>query len=261
MRCARLRPRSTTSSRQARSVVPPRSTPSRSPRSRTSVVATEPCWASVSPPVPPASWPLRRPRPSPAADVDIMALQTAASLENLAVITYKTALTLPYLKGDSACAQDGRRLRDHHDEAAQGARARRSTPASRLSVARSRPRPQPEVHAGRHRHDPRPQEGWPARRRRARHHPRGRRHLDVRPEHPGRHRPAGPPAVRHRRRCRVPAPRDPVRRAGPAEGWRRRPHHRQGHRWRDQRRQAPRCRRQRGLPGDVQEDRPRQPGR
>lgn len=29
---------------------------------------------------------------------DIMALQTAASLENLAVFTYKTALTLPYLK-------------------------------------------------------------------------------------------------------------------------------------------------------------------
>lgn len=37
-----------------------------------------------------------------ASDVDVMALQTAASLENLAVITYKTALTLPYLKGDSA---------------------------------------------------------------------------------------------------------------------------------------------------------------
>lgn len=36
------------------------------------------------------------------ADADVMALQTAASLENLAVLTYKTALTLPYLKGDSA---------------------------------------------------------------------------------------------------------------------------------------------------------------
>jgi hypothetical protein len=33
-----------------------------------------------------------------AADADIMALQTAASLENLAVLTYKTALTLPYLQ-------------------------------------------------------------------------------------------------------------------------------------------------------------------
>lgn len=33
-----------------------------------------------------------------AADADVMALQTAASLENLAVLTYKTALTLPYLK-------------------------------------------------------------------------------------------------------------------------------------------------------------------
>jgi hypothetical protein len=33
-----------------------------------------------------------------AADADIMALQTAASLENLAVFTYKTALTLPYLQ-------------------------------------------------------------------------------------------------------------------------------------------------------------------
>lgn len=36
-----------------------------------------------------------------AADDDVMALQTAASLENLAVFTYKTALTLPYLKGSS----------------------------------------------------------------------------------------------------------------------------------------------------------------
>ena len=36
-----------------------------------------------------------------AADGDIMALQTAASLENLAVLTYKTALTLPYLQGGS----------------------------------------------------------------------------------------------------------------------------------------------------------------
>jgi len=36
-----------------------------------------------------------------AADGDIQALQTAASLENLAVLTYKTALTLPYLQGGS----------------------------------------------------------------------------------------------------------------------------------------------------------------
>jgi hypothetical protein len=36
-----------------------------------------------------------------AADADIMALQTAASLENLAVLTYKTALTLPYLQTSS----------------------------------------------------------------------------------------------------------------------------------------------------------------
>ena len=36
-----------------------------------------------------------------AANADIMALQTAASLENLAVLTYKTALTLPYLQGGS----------------------------------------------------------------------------------------------------------------------------------------------------------------
>ncbi len=32
------------------------------------------------------------------ANADVMAMQTAASLENLAVFTYKTALTLPYLK-------------------------------------------------------------------------------------------------------------------------------------------------------------------
>jgi hypothetical protein len=36
-----------------------------------------------------------------AANADIMALQTAASLENLAVLTYKTALTLPYLQAKS----------------------------------------------------------------------------------------------------------------------------------------------------------------
>lgn len=35
------------------------------------------------------------------ANGDIMAMQTAASLENLAVLTYKTALTLPYLQGGS----------------------------------------------------------------------------------------------------------------------------------------------------------------
>ena len=33
-----------------------------------------------------------------AANVDVQALQTAASLENLAVATYQTALTLPYIK-------------------------------------------------------------------------------------------------------------------------------------------------------------------
>jgi hypothetical protein len=40
-------------------------------------------------------------RAAAAEDADVMALQTAASLENLAVLTYKTALTLPYLKGSS----------------------------------------------------------------------------------------------------------------------------------------------------------------
>jgi hypothetical protein len=37
-----------------------------------------------------------------AADDDVKVLQTAASLENLAVATYKTALTLPYIGGSSA---------------------------------------------------------------------------------------------------------------------------------------------------------------
>lgn len=37
-----------------------------------------------------------------ADDTDIMALQTAASLENLAVLTYKTALGLDYIGGKSA---------------------------------------------------------------------------------------------------------------------------------------------------------------
>ena len=41
-------------------------------------------------------------RAAAAEETDVMALQTAASLENLAVLTYKTALTLPYLKGSSA---------------------------------------------------------------------------------------------------------------------------------------------------------------
>jgi hypothetical protein len=37
-----------------------------------------------------------------ASTKDIMALQTAAGLENLAVFTYKTALTLPFIGGNSA---------------------------------------------------------------------------------------------------------------------------------------------------------------
>jgi hypothetical protein len=37
-----------------------------------------------------------------ASGVDIQMLQTSASLENLAVMTYKTALTLPYVGGSSA---------------------------------------------------------------------------------------------------------------------------------------------------------------
>lgn len=39
---------------------------------------------------------------SAASSKDIMALQTAAGLENLAVFTYKTALTLPFIGGSSA---------------------------------------------------------------------------------------------------------------------------------------------------------------
>lgn len=42
--------------------------------------------------------------PAFAADTDVKVLQTAASLENLAVATYKTALTLPYIGGDQANA-------------------------------------------------------------------------------------------------------------------------------------------------------------
>lgn len=37
-----------------------------------------------------------------AANMDVQAMQTAASLENLAVLTYQTALTLPYIKGGNA---------------------------------------------------------------------------------------------------------------------------------------------------------------
>ena len=39
-----------------------------------------------------------------AADTDVQVLQTAAALENLAVGTYKTALTLPFIGGSSANA-------------------------------------------------------------------------------------------------------------------------------------------------------------
>jgi hypothetical protein len=39
---------------------------------------------------------------SAASSKDIMALQTAAGIENLAVFTYKTALTLPFIGGSSA---------------------------------------------------------------------------------------------------------------------------------------------------------------
>ncbi len=40
--------------------------------------------------------------PASASATDVMALQTAAGIENLAVFTYKTALTLPYIGGSSA---------------------------------------------------------------------------------------------------------------------------------------------------------------
>jgi len=40
--------------------------------------------------------------PAFASDTDVQVLQTAASLENLAVSTYKTALTLPYIGGSGA---------------------------------------------------------------------------------------------------------------------------------------------------------------
>jgi hypothetical protein len=39
---------------------------------------------------------------SAASSVDVQILQTAASIENLAVATYKTALTLPYIGGSAA---------------------------------------------------------------------------------------------------------------------------------------------------------------
>ncbi|GAB2459739.1 ferritin family protein [Jatrophihabitans fulvus] len=40
--------------------------------------------------------------PASAAQIDVQVLQTAASLENLAVATYKKALTLPFIGGGSA---------------------------------------------------------------------------------------------------------------------------------------------------------------
>ena len=59
---------------------------------------------------------------------DIDALQTAASLENLAVFTYKTALTLPYLKKDDTATKTiaafAQMTMKQHDEHAQAFNAR-----------------------------------------------------------------------------------------------------------------------------------------
>jgi hypothetical protein len=49
-----------------------------------------------------AAWGLASPAFAADSMTDVMALQTAASLENLAVATYKTALTLPFIGGSSA---------------------------------------------------------------------------------------------------------------------------------------------------------------
>lgn len=63
-----------------------------------------------------------------AEEADIQALQTAASLENLAVFTYKTALTLPYLKkSDTATktiAAFAEMTMKQHDEHGQAFNAR-----------------------------------------------------------------------------------------------------------------------------------------
>ncbi|MGQ0629667.1 MAG: ferritin-like domain-containing protein [Sporichthyaceae bacterium] len=63
-----------------------------------------------------------------AEEADIMALQTAASLENLAVFTYKTALTLPYLKTDDTATKTiaafATMTMKQHDEHAQAFNAR-----------------------------------------------------------------------------------------------------------------------------------------
>lgn len=63
-----------------------------------------------------------------AEEADIQALQTAASLENLAVFTYKTALTLPYLKkSDTATktiAAFATMTMKQHDEHSQAFNAR-----------------------------------------------------------------------------------------------------------------------------------------
>lgn len=63
-----------------------------------------------------------------AEQADIQALQTAASLENLAVFTYKTALTLPYLKKDDTATKTiaafAQMTQKQHDEHAQAFNAR-----------------------------------------------------------------------------------------------------------------------------------------
>ncbi len=46
------------------------------------------------------AWALPMSSAAAAEDADIMALQTAVSIEKLAIFTYKTALTLPYLQTD-----------------------------------------------------------------------------------------------------------------------------------------------------------------
>lgn len=55
-----------------------------------------------------------------ADNVDVMAMQTAASLENLAVATYGTALTLPYIKNGNAVVKAFAMttMQQHHEHGA-----------------------------------------------------------------------------------------------------------------------------------------------
>ncbi len=111
--------------------------------------------------------------------MDVQMLQTAASIENLAVATYDTALTLDFIGGASAnpvVKAFVQKTKEQHQQHARGVQRRRD-PARRQVAGPARPgaaRRREQRQAGAHR---------AGRGRRPRHRARRRRGADVRGEH------------------------------------------------------------------------------